>query len=248
MAKLLDAIYSYSQIIKDFDRATKRFATGLGKTICKKWTDKDDGIWEKRAAPAHYTHSKVMCWVGLDRLIKLCKKYGWDDAPLEKYEQTKKAIAAAIEEKGFNEKKNAYVNEFGGTEPDIALLTLSLAGYCRPASEKMQSTVSFIIQHLFQNGFIYRYPDSLTGQGREGAFIIGNFWLIENHVKAGRLEEAIELFKTTVSAASSQGLLSEEIDPNTKEWRGNTPQAFSHIGLINAALSIQEQLSKEEQE
>lgn len=245
--EVLDAIYYYSQIIEDFDRATKKFAMDLGKTICKKWTDKDDGIWEKREEPAHYTHSKVMCWVGLDRLIKLCKKYGWQDAPLEEYERTQKAIAAAIEEKGFNKNKNAYVEKFGGTEPDLALLTLSLVGYCRSDSDKMQSTVSFITRHLFRNGFIYRYLGSLTEEGREGAFIIGNFWLIENYVKTGKLEEAIELFKTTVSTVPAQGLLSEEIAPDKKEWLGNTPQAFSHIGLINAALSIQEHLSKEKQ-
>lgn len=243
--EVLDAIYAYAKIDGGFDIGTKKFIIGLGKTICKNWMNKDDGMWEIRSRSVHHTHSKVMAWVGLDRLIRLCKKYGWTDVPEAEFVHTKQKIEHAIETHGFNEQVGSYVNDFNSDAPGTALLTLSLVGYCDPKSKKMISTVRHVEGHLCQNGFVYRYLNVDDGlPGNQGAFIVGNFWLIENLAKQGKIDEAIDLFHHTIKFASYNCLLSEEIDPANIEWLGNYPQAFSHIGLINAALSIDEEQKK----
>ena len=243
--EVLDAVFSYSKIIETIDSGTKRFLIGLGKTICNCWQNKDDGIWEIRSAPVHHTHSKVMAWVGLDRLIRLCSKFDWADAPVEEFQKTRDQIKCAVETNGYKDEVPSYVNDFDSTDPGIAVLTFSLVDYCNPCSERMRSTIEHVVKHLCRNGFVYRYLNTEDGlSGKEGAFIVGNFWLIENFAKTDRLEKAIELFDHTIKFTSPNVLLAEEIDPGTKEWLGNYPQAFSHIGLINAALSINEEINK----
>lgn len=245
--EVLDAVYAYSEVIDSFDTGTKKFIIGLGKTICRTWMNKDEGIWEIRSEAVHHTHSKVMAWLGLDRLIKLCRQYGWANVPLQEFEETRNRIAQAVEAHGFNDTVEAYVNRFNGAEPGAVLLTLSLVGYCSADDQRMLSTVDYITKRLSHNGFVYRYRDVDDGlPGDEGAFLVGNFWLVENLAKTGKLNEAIELFNSTISHAPPHGLLSEEIDPISLEWLGNYPQAFSHIGLINAVLSINECLLKKE--
>ena len=139
----------------------------------------------------------------------------------------------------------SYVNDFDSTEPGIASLTFSLVGYVDPGSERMKGTIAYVTEKLCRNGFTYRYLDTDDGlPGNEGAFIVGNFWLIENFAKSGRIKEAINLFDHTIKNTEANKLLAEEIDPGKMEWLGNYPQAFSHIGLINAALSINEELEK----
>lgn len=247
--EVLDAVYAYSKVVDSFGNGTKRFILGLGKTICLNWMDKDDGIWEIRSEPVHHTHSKVMAWLGLDRLIRLCERYKWNDAPLKEFKDTRNKIADTIEEYGFNDKVNSYVNRFNSSEPGTALLTLPLVGYCAADHHRMRSTIDYITKHLCRNGFVYRYSITEDGvPGGESAFVIGSFWLIENFAKSGRLDEAMAMFRHTIRHAPPQGLLSEEIDPVRMEWLGNYPQAFSHVGLINAALSINECLLKKEKQ
>ena len=239
--EVLDAVYIYSGIIADFDEGTKRFIIGLGRTLCRCWFQPDDGIWEIRSSPKQHTHSKVMAWIGLDRLIRLCEKYDWNDAPIEQFEKTKQMIKRSVEDHGFKSELNSYVNDFDSNELDAALLTFSLVGYCDAASPEMSGTVQQVRNQLMEHGFIYRHVNIDDGlPGREGAFIVASFWLIENLAKMGRTNEAIDLFYRTMESAPSHGLLSEEIDPASKEWLGNYPQSFSHIGLINAALTINE--------
>lgn len=237
--EVLDAFYTYSSLVKDFDRDSKRFMVGLGEAICELWNKPDNGIWEIRSAVIHHTHSKVMAWVGLDRLIKLCTKYQWNDAPQGKFRDTSDAIRREVEEHGYNSALDSYTRELQGDRVDASLLTLPLVDYCDAASGRMSSTVRMIRERLSKSDMIYRYQDMNDGvSGDEGLFIVCNFWLVENLAKAGRLGEATKLFETVVQHASPTGLLSEEIDPETLDLLGNYPQGFSHIGLINAALSI----------
>ncbi len=243
--EVLDAVYAYSEIIDGFDAGTKKFILGLGKTICRKWENKDDGIWEIRSEPVQHTHSKVMAWIGLDRLTRLCKQYGWNNTLLQEFEETRDIINNAIETYGFNTEVRSYVNVFGSAEPAMSLLILPLVGYCNATEQKMQSTVDYITKHLCRNKFVYRYLTTEDGlPGKDNAFVTGNFWLIENFAKMGKPDEAIALFNHTMKHAPAHGLLSEEIDPVNAEWLGNYPQAYTHIGLINAALSINECLSE----
>ena len=245
--EVLDGVYTYSGLINQFDRSTRKFILGLGEAICKLWDQPDNGIWEVRSARIHHTHSKVMAWVGLNRLIKLIVKYQWNEAPVEKYRQLTAQIAAEVERFGYNNKLGAYTRELNGDTLDASLLTLSLVGYCDASSDRMIGTCDLIYESLCKNDLIYRYrntEDSLRGS--EGSFAVCNFWLVENMAKSGKLEKAVSIFETMLKHASPTGLWSEEIDPNTHELLGNYPQGFTHIGLINAALTINEVYQKGE--
>ena len=243
--EVLDAIYSYARIVKQFDKASRKFIIGLGKVICKIWTEPDNGIWEIRSALIHHTHSKAMAWIGLDRLEKLCQKYKWSEAPLDRFSETRRMIRAEIEKFGYNEKLGSYTRELRGSNPDASLLTLSLMGYCDYTSTRMTSTVKFIRKNLSNRGLTYRHRNINDGlAGDEGSFIICNFWLVENLARSGEVEKAVELFESTLELAGTTGLLSEEVDPESHALIGNYPQGFSHIGLINAAISIDAVLKK----
>ena len=239
--EVLDAFFFYSNIIKEFDRKNRRFMIGLGNVICKLWDQPDNGIWEVRSSPAHFTHSKVMAWVGLDRLINLSRKYKWKNADIDKYEKTKTAIEHEIEQSGYSKELQSFTSTFDGNSVDASSLVFSLVGFCPASSPKMISTIERICEHLSKNDLIFRYRNADDGlDGDEGCFGICSFWLAENLAKSGRIKEAIQIFETVLEHASPAGLLSEEIDPSSHELLGNYPQGFTHIGLINAALSINE--------
>jgi GH15 family glucan-1,4-alpha-glucosidase len=243
--EVLDAVYVYSKLVKEFDSDSRKFILGLGKAICELWDKPDNGIWEVRSSLVHHTHSKAMAWVGLDRLIKLSVKYNWKDAPLEKFKKVSLQISSAIEEYGFNDELQSYTREFSGRTLDASLLTLSLKGYADPKSPRMISTSQLIYDRLSKNNMIYRYLNDDDGlPGDEGSFGVCSFWLAEHLAKSGNLTKAIEIFETMLRHASPAGLLSEEIDPETNELLGNYPQGFTHIGLINSALYINEEIKK----
>ena len=243
--EVLDAIYAYCPLVEKFDRSTKKFILGLGKAICQLWDQPDNGIWEVRSQSVHHTHSKVMAWVGLDRLIKLAKKYHWKEAPLETYQQLASRIRSEVEAKGYNEALNSYTRELKGDTLDASLLTLSLVGYCKPDAPRMVSTCEAIYKHLSKNELIYRYHDIDDGlPGKEGSFGICNFWLAENLARSGELKKATRYFEAMLEHTGASGLWSEEIEPDTQDLLGNYPQGFTHIGLINAALAIDEEHQK----
>ena len=244
--EVLDAVYSYAQIVKEFDRVSRRFVIGIGKVICKMWREPDNGIWEIRSPGVHHTHSKVMAWVGLDRLVKLCERYHWTEAPLPMFKDALVEIRSEIEDLGYNTELNSYTRGFNGNKVDASLLTLSLVGYCHSDSLRMVSTVKLIKERLLNNDLVYRYRDVEDGlEGDEGAFALCNFWLAENLVQSGEVEEGIRIFEAVLKHASPAGLLSEEIDPESHDLLGNYPQGFTHIGLINAAISINEAVKKQ---
>jgi GH15 family glucan-1,4-alpha-glucosidase len=237
--EVLDAVYTYAPLVKEFDGDSRRFILGLAETICRLWRQPDNGIWEVRSSVVHHTHSKVLAWVGLDRTIKLCHKYHWKHAPVERFKTTADTIRDEIERDGYNHALQSYTRQLKGSDLDASLLTLALVEYCHPASDRMVTTVEQIHKHLSKNNLIYRYRDVDNGLGSdEGSFVVCSFWLAENLAKSGKLEDAIKVFEATLQHASPGGLLSEEIDPESHELLGNYPQGFSHIGLINAALSI----------
>jgi GH15 family glucan-1,4-alpha-glucosidase len=243
--EVLDAIYSYSRLVEKFDRDSRKFMIGLGERICKVWNRPDNGIWEIRSSTIHHTHSKVMCWVGLDRLIKICSQYGWKEAPLQMFSETMGSIHNEIERSGYDAALASYTRGLGVRQLDASALTFPLVGYTEFSSPRMRSTTEAIRSFLSDNGMIYRYSRVEDGVGgEEGAFALCNFWMAENLARAGSLDDARSLFDATVAAMGSAGLLSEEIDPVTGKLLGNYPQAFTHIGLINAALAINEQQEK----
>ncbi len=146
--EVLDAVFTYARVIKAFDMETKRFLIGLGEVICEHWNQPDHGIWEIRSARAQHTHSKVMAWIGLDRLIKLCEMYHWRKAPLKKFKETAVTIRNEVEQYGYNKELRSYTRELNGNSLDASALTFSLVGYCDPGSDRMISTMEMIYNHL----------------------------------------------------------------------------------------------------
>jgi GH15 family glucan-1,4-alpha-glucosidase len=239
--EVLDAAFTYASLVKQFDRETKKFLIGLGEMICKSWEKPDSGIWEVRSESVHHTHSKVMAWVGLDRLVKLGAMYNWKETSIRQFKETADRIHEEVDRHGYNHELKSYTRELGGNSLDASVLTFSLVGYSDPTSEKMMASSEAIYKYLSNNDLVYRYRNIDDGlKGSEGAFGVCSFWLAENFAKSGKLKEAIRIFETMLRHASPAGLFSEEVDPQTGELTGNYPQGFTHIGLINAALTIDE--------
>lgn len=237
--EVIDAVYLYIEHGGRIDRTTGHMLCGLGRTVCALWQEPDEGIWEPRSGRRHNTHSKVMCWVALDRLIMM-KEAGRISGSIDGFAEVRAAIRAAIEARAWSEELGSYTAAFDGRHVDASLLRMATSGYADPRSHRMYRTVARVREHLEHNGFLYRYlqPDGLP-QG-EGAFVICSFWLVEALALQGNLDGAIAEFERLVAAANDLGLLAEQIDPDSGALLGNFPQAFSHIGLINAAETLAE--------
>jgi GH15 family glucan-1,4-alpha-glucosidase len=238
--EVLDGIHYFSPFISSFDGETRKFILGLGKAVCELWDEPDDGIWEVRSGRVHHTHSKVLAWVAMDRLIRLATRYSWN-APVDQFERLKIKIRNQIETHGFNAELSAYTRTLDGSELDASVLVMPLLGYCEAGSPRMLSTCNVICEKLSRNGLIYRYRAVDDGlRGAEGSFGICNFWMAEVLARAGKPTQSRRYFEEILKRANTVGLWSEEIDPATGEYLGNYPQAFTHIGLINAALALSE--------
>ncbi len=213
----------------------------LARAVCESWQRPDEGIWEIRRDRRRHTHSAAMCWVALDRLLKLeAAEHLRLDRP--RLEAERNAIAAAIEREGWNDGLGSYVSWFGGDEVDASLLLLGLYGYTDPASPRMRGTFARIEERLGHDGLLHRYPsrwDDGLPPG-EGAFGICSFWAVELLARRGDLDEARRRFQDLLSHANDVGLYAEEIDAATGAALGNFPQAFTHVGLISAALALEE--------
>jgi len=238
--EVVDAVFEFVRRGGRLDRATARLLVGLGKTVCRRWREPDEGIWEIRAGRRHHTYSKAMCWVALDRLIKL-HEAGFVQVPLRRFCQERAAIRAEIEARGYNTHLESYVSVFDGDELDASLLLLARYGYVDPASPRMQATCVRIHERLGTNGLLYRYLGSDDGlPPGEGAFGLASFWSVDCRCHQGAVDEATATFEYLCSLANDVGLFAEEIDPETGSPLGNFPQAFTHVGLIDAALTLAE--------
>ncbi len=224
-----------------FDRDTKRMLDGLGRTVCTRWREPDEGIWEGRSGRSHNTHSKVLCWVALDRLIKM-HEAGYLEVSIDLFRKERDEIRAEIEAHGYNERIGSYTRTFDGEEVDASLLTLPMYGYLEGTDPRMRSTCARLHEKLARDGLVYRYETG-TDDGLppgEGAFGICSFWAVECVARGGNVEGATLTFEQLLAYANDVGLFAEEIDPETGSALGNFPQAFTHIGLINAALTLGE--------
>ncbi len=218
-----------------------RMLTGFGKVVCKKWREADHGIWEMRGAPRQHTFSKVMCWLALDRLLKLDKKHVLSLGTLaEEFRRERAAIADVIEQRGFNSRSESYVSELDGNAVDASLLLMPCVGYRSADDPRVASTYERVWQRLGRAGLLYRYEsDCDASESHEGTFGICSFWAVHHLACRGDIKEAKRLFEHVLSFANDLGLFAEEIDPETGSALGNFPQAFTHVGLINAAVAIE---------
>ena len=238
--EVIDAYAMLAQTTGSIDRETQSVLRDYGDFVCKHWRTPDAGIWEPRGEPKHRTHSKLLCWVALDRLIELSSRGLVDRLDRDRLSHTRAAIRDEIEKHAYDRDVGAYMGEYGGSELDAAVLLMSWYGYTPPDSPRMRSTYAAIIDRLSPRpGLLYRYDDSM--RSHEGAFWICSFWAVEHlAMGGGSLAEAIAMFDAARGYANDLGLMAEEVDPVTHDAIGNFPQAYTHVGLINAALTIEE--------
>ena len=238
--ELISAAYEFVRREQRLDSWHARLLRTLGNEVCERWREPDEGIWEVRSGRHHHTFSKAMCWVALERLVRL-HEADYLSVPADRYRETARTIRTAVEERGYNDEMESYVATFDGDRLDASLLLLPMYDYVEATAPRMRSTFARIHAALGQDGLLFRYPHG-TDDGfssREGAFGICSFWDEELFARLGRVEEARTNLDRTLSYANDLGLFAEEIDPNTGAFLGNFPQAFTHVGLINAALALE---------
>jgi GH15 family glucan-1,4-alpha-glucosidase len=204
------------------------------------WKQPDEGIWEVRGPRRHFTHSKVMAWVAVDRSVKdIRRRYG--EGPLDRWVALRDEIHRDVCEHGFNPERNAFVQYYGSKSLDASLLMIPLVGFLPAKDPRVVSTVLAIQRELMYHGLVLRYPTETGVDGLppgEGAFLPCTFWLADNLALAGRHREARDLFEHLLDLRNDVGLLSEEYDPVARRQLGNFPQAFSHVSLVNTAHNL----------
>lgn len=219
------------------ERDEARLLRGFGEAVCRLWEEPDHSIWEIRGEPRQYTFSKVMCWTALDALLSLSVQ-GKLKAPAS-FEATRTALRHLIETRGYNHRIDSYVAVLDGASVDASLLLMGCLDYLDPREVRMRATLSRIQQRLSRNGLLFRYERGQDGISvTEGAFGICSFWAIENLAKRGDGEAAQRSFEHVLGFANDLGLFAEEIDADSGAHLGNFPQAYTHVGLINAALAL----------
>ena len=206
------------------------------------WKEPDEGIWEVRGPRRHFTHSKVMAWVAVDRAIKTAQSNGFD-GPVDDWIRLRDEIHLDVCTRGFNADRNAFTQYYGSEELDASLLMIPLVGFLPPEDPRVAGTTAGIERELLEDGFVHRYRGATAPAvdglpAGEGVFLPCTFWLCDNYALAGRDEEARQLFERLLSLRNDLGLLSEEYEPRTGRLLGNFPQAFSHVSLINTALNL----------
>lgn len=204
------------------------------------WERPDEGIWEVRGPRRHFTHSKVMAWVGMDRTVK-AMECGW--LPEEpKWRGLRSRLHEQICREGFNTELNAFVQSYGSSHLDASALQMALVEFLPPDDPRILGTVAAIEKHLTSpEGFVARYRTDPSVDGLppgEAAFLVCTFWLADNYVLQGRREEAVRTFERLLAIQNDVGLLAEEYDPRERRMLGNFPQAFSHLGLVNTAFAL----------
>jgi GH15 family glucan-1,4-alpha-glucosidase len=209
------------------------------------WQLPDDGIWEVRGGRRHFTHSKIMAWVAIDRTVRLISEFGVGDAEgramLPHLRTLRQRIHEEVIERGFNSRLGTFTQSYGGESLDASLLIMPHVGFLPATDPRVAGTVAAIEKDLVRDGFVLRYDTSETNDGlpgTEGAFLACSFWLADNYAFAGRLREAEALFDRLSGLCNHLGLLAEEYDPRLQRQVGNFPQGFSHLALIMSAHII----------
>jgi GH15 family glucan-1,4-alpha-glucosidase len=235
---LLQTAAIYAEAGGRVDRETGRRLAGIADLVCRIWRQPDSGIWEVRSRPVHFTHSKMMCWVALDRAVRLCETGYLPSAHASTWRREALAIRQFIETECWSQRLGSYTRHAGGEDLDASVLLGVLLGYGADDPGRLAATVSALRRDLGRGPLVHRYSGEDGLGGAEGAFLCCSFWLADALPRIGRLEEASELMQQLLALANDVGLYAEELDPHTDELLGNIPQGLVHLALINAAVSI----------
>jgi GH15 family glucan-1,4-alpha-glucosidase len=235
---LLQTALIYAEAGGRVDGETGRRLAGIADLVCRIWRQPDSGIWEVRSEPLHFTHSKMMCWVALDRALRLSDTGHVPSKHVSTWRDEALAIREFIETRCWSQRLGSYTRHAGGEDLDASVLLGVLLGYGAEDPGRLAATVSVLRRDLGRGPLVHRYSGEDGLRGAEGAFLCCSFWLADALARIGRLEEATELMQQLIALANDVGLYAEELDPHTNELLGNIPQGLVHLALINAAVSI----------
>jgi GH15 family glucan-1,4-alpha-glucosidase len=241
--EIFDALYhAHLHGLPTVDRSIAIANAALGH-LARIWRLPDEGIWEVRGPPQHFTHSKVMAWVAFDRAVKIAERLGSKvgESALDRSRRMRDLIHEDVCRHAFDADLGAFVQAYGSKALDASLLLLPLVGFLPANDPRIVGTVRAIERRLVIDGFVMRYDTGEVKDGLppgEGAFLACSFWLADNYVLQGRIDEARELFERLLSLRNDVGLLAEELDPHQGRQVGNFPQAFSHVALVNTAFNL----------
>jgi len=236
--EVVEAAAQYAHHVPYFDVTTQKTLIGFGNYVARNWDQPDEGIWEPRSGRLNHTHSRLMCWTALDRILALSEKGLLHGAPRDSFVRERNRIRKQIETRAWNEAMQSYVSVLDGATLDATLLRLAWYGFEHANSHRMQCTYRRICEALGAgDNLLYRYKR----QPPEGAFGVCGFWGVEQlALGGGTLAQAHDAFQRLLEYQTDLGLFAEEVDPSSGEALGNIPQAFTHVGLISAALTLAE--------
>jgi GH15 family glucan-1,4-alpha-glucosidase len=247
--EVMDTLHQARRIGIDADELAWAMQRHVLEFLETKWKEPDEGIWEVRGPRRHFTHSKVMAWVAMDRAVKDAESFAQmsptriEDTKLEKWKQLRDEIRHEVCQRGYDASRRTFTQYYGSKELDASLLMIPLVGFLSPEDERVRGTLEAIERELLRDGFVLRYQTQRGGKvdglpAGEGAFLPCTFWLADNYSLLGRHQEARQVFERLIGLTNDLGLLSEEYDPQEKRLLGNFPQAFSHVSLINTARNL----------
>jgi GH15 family glucan-1,4-alpha-glucosidase len=238
--EVMDTLSCARRLGLDEDENAWRVERALVDFVASAWTQPDEGIWEVRGPRRHFTHSKVMAWVALDRAVKAVERFGLP-GPVDAWRRTRAEIHAEVCARGFDAGLNSFVQHYGSRELDASLLMIPLVGFLPPDDPRVRGTVKAVQERLCSDGFVLRYrtrPDVDGLPPGEGTFLLCTFWLADNLARQGRPAEARDLFERLLRVRNDVGLLPEQYDPRAGRFLGNFPQALSHTALVNTATNL----------
>jgi GH15 family glucan-1,4-alpha-glucosidase len=242
--EVMDTLHLGRHIGLESDETAWDFQRALLEFLETNWRRPDEGIWEIRGPRRHFTHSKVMAWVALDRAIKAVELLG-HDGPVDRWRGMRRELHDEVCREGYDSERDAFVQYYGADHLDASLLQIPLVGFLPADDPRVKGTVAAIQRELMVDGLVHRYPpegsQSVDGlPPGEGAFLACSFWLADNLALMGRRDEALAIFERLLTLRNDVGLLAEEFDPASGRHLGNFPQAFSHVALVNTANFLSE--------
>ncbi|MGI0155608.1 MAG: glycoside hydrolase family 15 protein, partial [Thermoplasmata archaeon] len=209
----------------------------LAQRVTELWSLPDSGMWEARSPPTHYVHSKIMCWVALDRAIRLAQSFGRVER-IDRWRRVSDEIRGAILSRGFDESLGSFTQAFERPVVDASALRIGLEDFLPPQDPRVLGTIAAVERRLAKGPFVRRYDGDDGVDGKEGSFLVCSFWLVQALARSGQMERAQEHWRSLLDVAGPLLLFSEEIDPESYRPLGNYPQAFTHIGVLRAAFAL----------